>query len=96
MPDVNVTLRNKTISVDKSSVQVSVSKGEQVQWKSTDGAFEIVFKPGSNWPNPPAAHQVSGVWQTQSGPFNKPNTKLQYNVTASGYDTLDPDVDIIP
>jgi len=96
MLDATVTIRSKKISVDKNPVQVSVSKGEQVHWKSTGGAFEIVFKPGSDWPDPPPARQAGGVWQTHSGPFNKPNTKLQYNVTASGFDILDPDVDIIP
>lgn len=96
MPDVTVTLRNKKISVDKNAVQASVSKAEKVRWTSTDGPFSISFKSGSNWPNPPAARQNGSVWETQCGPFNRPNSKLQYDVTASGYDTLDPDIDILP
>jgi hypothetical protein len=96
MPDVSVTLQNKKISVDKNRVQASVSKGERVLWKSSDGPFEISFKSGSDWPNPPAARQTNGVWETAAGPFNRPNTTLRYNVEASGHETLDPDVDIIP
>lgn len=96
MPDVTVSLNNKKITVDKNPVQASVSKGERVQWKSTDGAFAIVFKAGSDWPNPPAAREQGGVWSTASGPFNRPNTKLQYAVTATGYPDLDPDIDILP
>jgi hypothetical protein len=96
MPNVAVTLSNKKISVDKSRVQASVSKGERVQWSCTDGAFSIEFKSGSDWPNPPAAREKDGVWSTESGPFNRPNTTLRYAVNASGYDALDPDIDVIP
>lgn len=96
MPEVTVTIRSKKISVDKNSVPASVSKAERVQWNSTDGEFQIAFKPGSNWPNPPAARLKDGIWSTASGPFNRPNTKLQYAITASGADPLDPEIDIIP
>ncbi len=96
MPNVTVTLKNKKISVDKNPVEASVSKGERVQRSSSDGAFQIVFKPGSNWPHPPDAREKDGVWSTECGPFNRPNTRLSYDVTASGYDTLDPDIDLRP
>jgi hypothetical protein len=96
MPDVNVTIRGSKIFVDKDPVQASVSKGERVRWTSTDGPFEIAFKPGYNWPHPPAVRQSGGSWQTECGPFNQPNTKLRYNVAAAGCDTLDPDLDVLP
>jgi hypothetical protein len=96
MPNVTVTLSNKKIAVDKATVEASVSKGERVEWNCTDGPFEITFKPGSNWPDPPAAREKDGVWSTASGPFNRPNTRLQYNVAAVDHDTLDPDIDIRP
>jgi hypothetical protein len=98
MPDVSVTLNSgtKTISVNHSSVQASVSKGERVEWTCSDGAFQIAFKPGSDWPNPPAAREKDGVWSTASGPFNRPHTTLHYAVNAAGYTTLDPDIEVIP
>jgi len=96
MADVAVTLRNKKISVDKPTVTVSVARAEKVTWTSTDGEFQIVFKAGSDWPNPPAARQQNGVWTTQSGPFNRPNVTLQYGITASGFEPLDPDIQIEP
>lgn len=98
MPSVAVTLNSssKKISVDRNTVQASVSKGERVEWTSTDGAFQITFKPGSNWPNPPAAREKDGIWSTSSGPFNKPGTTLSYNVGATGYTTLDPDIEVLP
>jgi hypothetical protein len=96
MPDVTVTLKNKKIAVDKNSVAASVSKGEKVNWQSTDGTFQIEFKSGSSWPNPPAAREKNGVWSTECGPFNKPNTTLQYSVNATGYDPLDPDIQVLP
>ncbi|HKS23895.1 MAG TPA: hypothetical protein VJZ76_13920 [Thermoanaerobaculia bacterium] len=95
MADVTVTLRNKKISVDKQSVPVSVEKSEKVSWTSTDGPFNIEFKPGSHWPNP-NTKQVGSSWVAECGPFNNPHTKLQYNITASEYDTLDPEIDIRP
>jgi len=94
--DVTVTLNNKKISVDKNVVEASVSKGDRVQWLSRNGAFKIAFKPGSDWPNPPDAREKDGVWSTASGPFNRPDTTLSYDVMATGYDTLDPDIDIRP
>ncbi len=96
MPEVTVTLRNKKISVDKNIVQASVSKGQRVQWSSTDGGFQIAFKPGSDWPNPPAAREKDGVWSTECGPFNRPDSTLRYAVTATGFDPLDPDIEVIP
>jgi hypothetical protein len=96
MPDVTVSLNNKKISVDKSRIQASVSKSEKVQWNCPQGPFAIVFKSGSNWPNPPAAKEKNGVWSAESGPFNRPNTTLSYSITATGYDELDPDIDVIP
>lgn len=96
MPDVTVTLGNNKISVDPTTVQASASRGERVHWKCSQGTFQITFKPGSNWPNPPAPRQVNGVWETDSGPFNRPNTTLSYAVSASGLPTLDPDIEIIP
>jgi len=96
MPNVTVALKNKKISVDKAKVQASVSKGEKVQWTCTDGAFSIEFKSGSDWPHPAVAREKDGVWSTECGPFNRPNTTLQYAVNASGCDPLDPDIDVIP
>ncbi len=98
MPEVtvNVTLRNKKISVDQSKVQASEKGAQKVRWTSADGPFEISFKPGSDWPNPPAAHQDGGVWVTECGPFNKHGRTLSYAVSATGYETLDPDIEIIP
>ena len=95
MPDVNVTLQNKKISVDKQSVPVYVSKSEKVSWTCADGPFNIEFKAGSHWPNP-TTRQVGSNWVAECGPFNNPNSKLQYNVTATGHDTLDPEIDIRP
>jgi len=95
MADVTVTLQNKKITVDKDKVTVSVSKGDRVTWTCQQGDFQIVFKPGSNWPNP-NTRQVGSAWQAQSGPFNNPNVQLFYSVTASGHDPLDPEVDVVP
>ncbi|HEY6213167.1 MAG TPA: hypothetical protein VIW45_12830 [Vicinamibacterales bacterium] len=96
MPDVTVTLHNNKISVDKQSVQASVSKAQRVTWTSAEGTFSIVFKQGSDWPNPPAARQQNGVWTTSAGPFNRPNITLEYGITASGYDPLDPEIQVVP
>lgn len=95
MADVAVTLQNKKITVDKQKVSVSVSKGDRVTWTCDQGEFQVSFKPGSNWPNP-NTRQVGSIWQAQSGPFNNPNTQLFYSVSASGYGTLDPEVDVVP
>jgi len=95
MPDVTVTLHNRSISVDKQTVPVSVSKGEKVTWTSSDGMFQIEFKPGSNWQNPQTKQQGSS-WVAEAGPFNRPNTKLEYAVTAADHNPLDPEIDIRP
>ena len=75
MTDVTVTLRNNKISVDKQRVSLSVSKSEKVRWSSTDGTFLIVFKPGSDWPNPRTTQEGS-TWTAECGPFNNPNRTL--------------------
>jgi len=94
MADVTVTLHGNNISVDKPTVSASVSKGERVHWSCT-GEFQIVFKPGSDWPNP-QTRQQNGTWIAESGPFNKPNTTLFYGVTATGFNSLDPQIDVQP
>ena len=96
MPEVTVTLRGGKISVDQSVVQASEGNKQKVRWTSTDGPFEIVFKDGSDWPNPPAVREDKGVWSTEAGPFTKHGRKLSYAVKASGFPTLDPDIEIIP
>jgi hypothetical protein len=96
MPEVTVTLRNKKISVDQAKVQASEKAGHKVRWISMDGPFKITFKPGSDWPHPPAARQDGGAWVIECGPFNRPGRTLSYAVSADGFDTLDPDIEIIP
>ena len=94
MADVTITLQSGRISVDKKKVQVSISAKDRVKWNSHDGTFNIEFKPGSNWPKP-ATSQNGGVWKAESGPFNTPGT-LSYSVSAPGYTTLDPEIEIFP
>jgi plastocyanin len=93
MADVKITISGGTISVDKNKVRVK--KGtETVTWKCDDQTFNIVFKPGSEWPNPPTSEQ-GGKWTATTGPF--PNTgTLSYGITAPGAKSLDPDIEIIP
>ena len=96
MPDVTVTLRNKKISVDQQKVQASVGAAHKVRWTSTDGPSRISFKRGSEADNPPAATERGGVWSTECGPFKKDGVTLSYAVSADGYETLDPDIEVIP
>ena len=96
MPEVTVTLRDKTISVSANRVQASVKAGHKVRWTSTDGPFQVAFKPESDWTNPPAATEQNGVWSTECGPFDKDGVVLSYAVRATGYKTLDPEIEIIP
>jgi len=95
MPDIVVTLKDGKISVDSSKVQASASAKQKVTWKSHDGDFQIVFKAGSAWPNPTTTN-AGGVWKAETGPFTAVGTTLRYAVQATGYQTLDPDIEIIP
>ncbi len=95
MADIIVTLRDGKVSVDSSKVKASVSGKEKVKWKCHDGEFHIEFKPGSVWPNP-ATTSDGGVWKTEAGPFTEPGRTLSYAVTATGYETLDPEIEVIP
>jgi hypothetical protein len=95
MADITVTLKNGKISVDSQKVQASISGGHKVRWKCRDGAFNIEFKPGSDWPNP-ATSKDGDAWQAETGPFSQHGRTLSYAVKAAGYETLDPDIEIIP
>jgi hypothetical protein len=95
MADITVTLSNGKISVDFPKVKASVSGKDKVKWKSKDGEFHIEFKLGSDWPNPTTS-QDGGVWKAETGPFNQAGITLSYAVKATGFDTLDPDIEIIP
>jgi hypothetical protein len=95
MADIIVTLRDGKISVDASKVQASVSGKQKVKWKSPDGEFHIEFKPGSVWPNPTTTGN-GGVWKAETGPFTNPGTTLSYAVKAPGFETLDPEIEVIP
>jgi len=94
MPDIVVSLKSGKISVDLSKVQASASAKQKVTWKSHDGDFQIVFKPGSTWPNPTTTN-TGGVWKAETGPFTAVGT-LRYAVKATGYETLDPEIEVIP
>lgn len=95
MADIQVTLKDGKISVDSEKVQASVSGNHKVQWKCNDGAFNIEFKPGSDWPNPTTT-QDGSVWKAEAGPFTKHGRTLSYAVKATGHETLDPDIEVIP
>jgi hypothetical protein len=95
MPDIIVTLKDKTISVDASKVKASVAAKQKVKWKCHDGEFHIEFKPGSVWLNPTSTDD-GGVWKAETGPFRDAGTTLSYAVTAPGFKTLDPEIEVIP
>jgi hypothetical protein len=93
MADVKITIENGTITVDKSKIKVKKGS-ETVNWKCSDQTYNIVFKPGSEWPNPQTQEQ-GGKWVAESGPF--PNTgSLFYGITAPGAKSLDPEIEIVP
>jgi len=95
MADIIVTLSSGKISVDQTKVKASVSAKQKVKWTSHDGEFHIEFKPGSAWPNPTTTGS-GGVWKAETGPFTDAGKTLSYAVKATGYDTLDPDIEVIP
>jgi hypothetical protein len=95
MADVIVTLSGGKISVDSSKVKASVAGKQKVKWTSHDGPFTIEFKPGSVWPDPTTTGGA-GVWKAETGPFTDPGTTLSYAVKATGYETLDPEIEVIP
>jgi hypothetical protein len=95
MPDIVVSLKGGKISVDFPKVTASAKDHQKVTWKSHDGDFQIDFKPGSTWPNPTTTN-TGGVWKAETGPFTAVGTTLRYNVKATGYATLDPEIEIIP
>lgn len=95
MADINVTLKSGKISVDSYKVKASVSGNQKVKWTCHDGEFQIEFKPGSTWPNPKTTHD-GGVWKAECGPFTDPDRTLSYAVKATGFETLDPEIEIIP
>jgi hypothetical protein len=95
MADVTVTLKDGKISVDFHKVKVSVSGNDKVKWKCHEGEFHIEFKPGSEWPNPSTTPDGS-LWKAEAGPFTQPGRTLSYAVKAPGYETLDPEIEIIP
>jgi hypothetical protein len=95
MADVQVALKDGKISVDSNKVQASVSGGHKVKWKSHDGEFHIEFKPGSDWPNPTTSKD-GNVWKAEAGPFEQHGRTLSYAVKATGHETLDPDIEILP
>jgi hypothetical protein len=95
MPDIVVSLKSGKISVDLPKVKASVKDHQKVTWKSHDGDFQIEFKAGSDWPNPTTTN-TGGVWKAETGPFTAAGSTLRYNVKATGYDTLDPEIEIIP
>jgi hypothetical protein len=95
MPDIVVSLKAGKISVDSSKVKASASAKQKVKWKSHDGEFHIEFKSGSTWPNPTTTND-GGVWKAETGPFTDAGTTLRYAVKATGYETLDPEIEIIP
>jgi len=94
MPDVTVTKASGKIAVSHPTVQVSVSKGEKVTWKSANGHFQVKFKTGSNWRDP-ETKQDGSAHMAECGPFDKPQ-KLYYSVTAKDHEDLDPEIDVIP
>ena len=96
MPSVNVSLNssNKKISVNQDSVSVTVSGAERVTWTSSDGPFQIAFQSGTHPANPRTV-QSGSTWQAASGPFASPTT-IKYDVTADGFTTLDPEIQVIP
>jgi hypothetical protein len=94
MADVTISIQGGTISVDKNKVRVSKSANEKVKWICHDGTFNIVFKPGSDWPNPTTT-QDGNAWKAETGPFTSLGL-LSYGITAPGATPLDPEIEIVP
>jgi hypothetical protein len=94
MADVTITIQSGTITVDKNKVTVSKAAKDKVKWACHDGTFNIVFKSGSDWPNP-ATVQEGNVWKAEAGPFTNPGS-LFYGITAPGATPMDPEIQIIP
>ena len=94
MADVTIRIQGGTISVDKNKVTVSKAAKDKVKWACHDGTFNIVFKSGSDWPNPPTT-QDGNVWKAESGPFTTVGS-LHYGITAPGAKPLDPEIEIVP
>jgi hypothetical protein len=95
MPDVTVSCSNKKISVDKNSVDASVSKAEKVTWTCSDGPFQIEFKSGPH-PANPRTTQSGSTWVAESGPFAGNRATITYGISAPNFDTLDPEIQVIP
>jgi hypothetical protein len=93
MASVSVSLNGKNISVSQNSVSVSANK-DRVTWTSSDGNFQISFVSGIH-PANPRTTQNGSVWEATSGPFATPTT-IKYDVSADGYTTLDPEIQVIP
>jgi hypothetical protein len=94
MADVIITIQSGTISVDSHKVTVSKAAKHKVKWVCDEGTFNIVFKPGSDWPNPTTAENGK-KWKAETGPFTTEGS-LYYGITASGAKPLDPEIQIIP
>lgn len=94
MPEINVTKGNGKIDVSHHKVQVSVTGGDKVTWRSDDGHFQIQFKPGE-WDNPETKN-VGGKHEAECGPFHTPHRTLKYSVVAKDHEELDPEIEIRP
>ena len=57
--------------------------------------FHIEFKPGSTWPNPTTTNGGRRL-EGGTGPFTTGGTTFRYDVKATGYETLDPEIEVIP
>lgn len=93
MADVKITISGGRITVDKNKVKVKKGS-EAVTWKCDTQTFNIVFKPGSDWPNPTTSPQ-GGKWVAETGPFPT-ETTYSYGITAPGAEPLDPEIEVIP
>lgn len=87
--DVKISFSGTTITVDKDKVQVKQNQ-DTVGWGG-DVQFTIKNLPGGDI----VATPQGSKWVASAGPWDSVNT-YKYDIAATGYTTLDPQIEIQP